>query len=57
MKVKVPPAVFAADRIAGDMLWLTLQALIAGVAGAAMLSGMVALMAAVMMKIVFSVRR
>ncbi len=48
MKVKVKPAVFEADRIAGDMLWLTLQALIAGVAGAAMLSGMVALMAAVM---------
>ncbi len=47
MKLKVKPAVFAADRIAGDMLWLTLQALIAGVAGAALLSGVVAFLAAV----------
>lgn len=40
MKVKVKPAVFAAEKITGDMLMLALQALIVG-AAAAMLSGMV----------------
>ena len=40
MKVKVKPAVFAAQKVTADMLMLGLQALIVGVA-AAMLSGLV----------------
>jgi hypothetical protein len=47
MKIKVKPAVFAADKIAGDMVWLTAQALIAGIAAAALLSGVVAFLAGV----------
>lgn len=39
MKVKVKPAVFAAEKVTSDMLMLALQALIVGVA-AAMLSGL-----------------
>ena len=41
MKIKTKPAVFAAEKVTGDMLMLVLQALIVG-AAAAMLSGMVA---------------
>jgi hypothetical protein len=40
MKIKQKPAVFAAEKITGDMLMLALQALIVG-AAAAMLSGLV----------------
>ena len=40
MKIKTKHAVFAAEKITGDMLMLALQALIVG-AAAAMLSGMV----------------
>jgi hypothetical protein len=40
MKIRAKPAVFAAEKVTGDMLMLVLQALIVG-AAAAMLSGMV----------------
>lgn len=40
MKIKVKPAVFAADKVTADMLMLALQALIVG-AAAAMLAGLV----------------
>lgn len=40
MKIKTKPAVFAAEKVTGDMLMLVVQALIVG-AAAAMLSGMV----------------
>ncbi len=40
MKTKIKPAVFDADKVAGDMLMLAFQALIVG-AAAAMLSGLV----------------
>ena len=40
MKIRVKPAVFAAEKVTADMLMLVLQALIVG-AAAAMLSGMV----------------
>ena len=39
MKIKEKPAVFAAEKVTGDMLMLALQALIVGTA-AAMLSGL-----------------
>jgi hypothetical protein len=39
MKIKVKPAVFAGDKVTGDMLMLALQALIVG-AAAALLSGL-----------------
>ena len=40
MKIRVKPAVFAAEKVTADMLMLVVQALIVG-AAAAMLSGMV----------------
>ena len=40
MKIKTKPAVFTADRIAGDMLMLTLQAVAVG-AAAAMAAGLI----------------
>ncbi len=40
MRIKEKPAVFAAEKITGDMLMLALQAVIVG-AAAAMLSGLV----------------
>ena len=40
MKIRTKPAVFAAEKITGDMLMLVVQALIVG-AAAAMLSAMV----------------
>ena len=40
MKIRTKPAVFAAQKVAADMLMLLLQALIVG-AAAAMLSGLV----------------
>jgi len=39
MKIKAKPAVFAGDKMTGDMLMLALQALLVG-AAAAMLSGL-----------------
>jgi len=40
MKIKTKPPVFTADRIAGDMLMLTLQAVAVG-AAAAMAAGLI----------------
>jgi hypothetical protein len=49
MKIKTKPAVFAAERIAGDMLMLTLQAVAVGAAAAMaaglIVAGMIALLA------------
>jgi len=48
MKIRVKPAVFAAQKVTGDMLMLALQALIVG-AAAAMLSGMLVVAAVSLM--------